>query len=261
MSHDPFKIRDAVVDDVHAIARLVRSSFSTDMHPYIIAAQPRWSRFLSVVIGHPGLHPAHRYLVAVDDRTRIVGFAEFKVTDGAGFLSYICVDKSVRRRGLAGKLMSALVRPNSAREVELDVFGDNASAISLYRRLGFVVVDERLWCRAPLPQNSSAATVGIDNLPFALAAHDGYGFCEFVGHVDKTPFRCGRVGLAQLRCFTADEFNNAKLLGSLGAAFSGVTGVFAVLNKDSPRTLPDSTTFKTSLRMRATHLNAIQGIQ
>jgi ribosomal protein S18 acetylase RimI-like enzyme len=77
-----------------------------------------------------GLHEHGRLIAMAGERMRLDGFVE---------ISAVCVDDAHRGKGIAGRLMNVLRREIRQRgEVPfLHVRGDNASAIGLYRRLGF----------------------------------------------------------------------------------------------------------------------------
>jgi ribosomal protein S18 acetylase RimI-like enzyme len=58
------------------------------------------------------------------------------------FIAEIVIDESFRGRGHGRAALEALeriVQPLGIRQIELHVFGDNAPAIALYRRLGYRV--------------------------------------------------------------------------------------------------------------------------
>lgn len=82
--------------------------------------------------------------IAVDDDARIGGASLVTLWDGRPILAHLVVHPEARRRGLGTFLMAtsgnALVRAGYA-HVDLFVTEENEPAVSLYRKLGFRVVD------------------------------------------------------------------------------------------------------------------------
>jgi ribosomal-protein-alanine N-acetyltransferase len=88
------------------------------------------------------------YLVAHDEAGTIVGYAGLlaPVGTGQGDIQTIAVAPEARRHGLGRTLMLALLneaRRRGAEEVLLEVRVDNPAAETLYRDLGFEVIDTR----------------------------------------------------------------------------------------------------------------------
>jgi ribosomal protein S18 acetylase RimI-like enzyme len=66
---------------------------------------------------------------------------------GEAWIFFLWVDPSVRRQGLARRLVEATatrVREQGATDLALNVFGDNTGAIALYESLGFGVVTQQM---------------------------------------------------------------------------------------------------------------------
>jgi len=82
--------------------------------------------------------------IAVDDDARIGGASLVTLWDGRPILAHLVVHPEAKRRGLGTFLMAtsgnALVRAGYA-HVDLFVTEENEPAVSLYRKLGFRVVD------------------------------------------------------------------------------------------------------------------------
>ena len=81
---------------------------------------------------------------AVDDDARIVGASLVTLWEGQSISTYLVVHPDMQRRGLGTFLMAtsgnALVRAGYT-HVDLFVTEANEPAVSLYRKLGFQVVD------------------------------------------------------------------------------------------------------------------------
>lgn len=89
--------------------------------------------------------------VEADDGS-VVAIARGTVTDGWLGVTAVQVAPSHRRRGLAGRLLAGLVdwgRAHGARAVYLQVAADNAPALAMYRRAGFVVHHDYRYLEAP----------------------------------------------------------------------------------------------------------------
>jgi ribosomal protein S18 acetylase RimI-like enzyme len=59
------------------------------------------------------------------------------------FIYYVGVDEAYRGKGYGREALLALettVKPMGVRHIDLNVFGDNASAIHLYQSLGYQVL-------------------------------------------------------------------------------------------------------------------------
>lgn len=83
-------------------------------------------------------NPCARFLVAVDADT-VVGYLGCHHIAGEGFIANVAVSPAFRRRGIARALVSAALSDGvSLSRISLEVRVSNASAIALYRSLGFV---------------------------------------------------------------------------------------------------------------------------
>jgi len=84
-----------------------------------------------------------RYVVAVDDADRVVGYAGLAVFGDEAHVLTIGVTGSAQGRGLGTALLLYLLAAAGGRRVLLDVRADNDVAQRLYRRHGFVPVGRR----------------------------------------------------------------------------------------------------------------------
>ena len=84
-----------------------------------------------------------RYVVAVDDADRVVGYAGLAVFGDEAHVLTIGVTGSAQGRGLGTALLLDLLATAGGRRVLLDVRADNDVAQRLYRRHGFVPVGRR----------------------------------------------------------------------------------------------------------------------
>lgn len=105
--------------------------------------------FVRQVLDGGGVH-----LVAVDPDERVVGWCDITRHEWEGFRHAgrlgMGLLPSVRGQGIGGRLAAAAIEAARAKDferIELEVFGSNARAIALYKRLGFAQegVRRRAW--------------------------------------------------------------------------------------------------------------------
>jgi ribosomal-protein-alanine N-acetyltransferase len=89
----------------------------------------------------------HRYIVALDERDEVVGYAGLAVTSQAqAWVQNIAVRRDAQRRGIGRALLEALLADaawGGAGQVLLEVAADNAAAQRLYAAYGFEVIGRR----------------------------------------------------------------------------------------------------------------------
>jgi len=127
-------IRLARPGDVEAIAALEAESFAQDPWPAGYLAEAVAGRLYGVVM----------HVAEVDGE--IVGHAITAVVFEVAELQRIAVTSRLRRRGLAGALLDAVLADARGKEAErllLEVRETNAGALAFYERAGFVEVDRR----------------------------------------------------------------------------------------------------------------------
>ncbi|MDE8668153.1 N-acetyltransferase [Pseudarthrobacter sp. H3Y2-7] len=224
-------IRALTKTDLPAVSDLIHASFGAALRPFMTYTQHGIGAFLSVHVQYPGSDPGRYLLVAVDEAKQqdVVGFAEFRIIGGnVGFLSYVCITESARGRGIARAFLESFVedRPELD-QLQLDVFQDNAPAVSLYRKLGFTPTSTVAWVSRSMPAPVGAAR--IRTLPTALANLSTYGFCEMEVMNETSVTRIGLVGQTVLRCFSAQAFDDDALLSSLRRHFPLVETALVIL--------------------------------
>jgi GNAT superfamily N-acetyltransferase len=217
--------------DVPLVSRLILLSFDTALRPYMTYTQHGVGAFLSVHTKYPEADPERRLLVATDQFNPygVVGYAEFRVgKDDVGFLSYICVAESARGRGVASALVRSFIheRPQLL-ELQLDVFQDNAPALSFYQKLGFRPINRVKWVTRPMPR--AVGTARIVSLHAAVASLTAYGFCELEVINGTASTKVGLIGQKVVRCFSVETFDNDELLGGLRGLFPDADTVLAIL--------------------------------
>jgi ribosomal-protein-alanine N-acetyltransferase len=130
-------VRAAVPADLDAVAALEARIFADGVEA---AWSPR-----SVEAEFAALADTRRIVVAADGEA-VVGHAVLMAVGDTGDLTRVAVDRSYRRRGIASRLVAALVAEAHALGLEavlLEVAEGNAPAIALYERQGFAPIDRR----------------------------------------------------------------------------------------------------------------------
>lgn len=220
-------IRGMTPGDLPEVGVMLAECFPVSLVRYLTYAQHGVSAFLEMQLTHQHLSPGSFYRVAVDAQDRAVAFAEFKmVAPRTGFLSYLCVDRHARGKGVATSLMREFVDHRDLERVDLDVFEDNAPAVRLYTKLGFVEQGQNVWLRRPLP--APTIPLSLFDFPSSAAAYAAYGFCELRPQSANPALRLGRIGSRVLRCFDVSSFNDDSLLSRAKATLPDLTEVLFV---------------------------------
>ncbi|AWB85669.1 GNAT family N-acetyltransferase [Mycetocola zhujimingii] len=247
-------IRALQIDDIPAVVRLLRTSFEPHLWPLMTYTQSGVARYLAAPLRFPGATPSTTSLVLVggegEQQAGVIGFADFRIVDTAhAHLSYICVAEEARGNGFASLLIREFVRMHpEVTTMSLDVFRDNGAARSLYTRLGFRDSGSSVWITRQLPE--ARGVVAVDNLPFALAAHSAYGFCELNVRRSVGGRRYGLLGDATVRTFSAEDFDEDEPLAALHAMFAGMTTALYVAPEDELALIKsDFEVVKTNNRM------------
>lgn len=251
-------IRRTIQSDLDDVSALLKSSFSPEVSPYMAYAQHGIGEFLSIKLSHTASFPCETFISAVDEVGKVLGFAVLReLRAKQGFVSYICVDPSARRRGVATRLLAEFCNLNpSIVDVSLDVFADNAGARALYSRLGFEQTNTYKWIHRQIPPCLTQQP--ISDATTAHAAHMAYGFCELIIKSEGEDLRFGRIGDDVIRCFDPHTFYDDGVLGRLGATFPTLTRAVAICAADTPYYDVDTTSVLVeSYRMQG-HAAAIR---
>lgn len=241
------RVRAVQPSDLPEVALLVQTSFDARLRRYMTYAQRGIEAFLAVFVERPELFPERTYLVCADEVDRVVGYAEFSDHgDGTYFLSYICVARDMRRRGIASAMIEGFIssRPPEAR-LELEVFRQNTSAIAAYRKLGFAQsAGERTWLQRSLPAAlpRTSGRLAISSLAAYEPMHAAYGFSELPVRWSGRDVKLGRIGAGVLRCFSPDAFGDEDLLAAVRRVFPSLTEAFVILDgRPSPESVDRAT--------------------
>jgi len=120
------RVREAIPDDVHAIAAIEGGAFSNPWHP---------DTFRSLISEGRAL-----ILVAEDGEAGVVGYAVLWWVMDQGELANLAVTEDFRGRGVGSALLDRILADAKTREVEsvfLEVRMSNGRAFDLYRSRGF----------------------------------------------------------------------------------------------------------------------------
>ena len=132
----PVRIRPAVPNDVPAIVRIEKGSFS----------DPWSANAFTTLIGRSEA----LFDVAVRgtiDGEEIIGFCVAYVVEDQSELANLAVDAAVRRDGIGGRLLEHVMRTavaRGARELFLEVRVSNSAARNLYATHGFETIGRRV---------------------------------------------------------------------------------------------------------------------
>ena len=113
-------------DHLDEVAELERICFSTP-----------WSRNM---LAEELENMLSAFLVALDDRDRVVGYAGVQVILDEGYITNIAVRPECRRQGIAAKLLQVFMdfaKANQLSFLTLEVRASNYDAIALYGSRGF----------------------------------------------------------------------------------------------------------------------------
>lgn len=244
-------IRPAGLDDVNQIADLVRTSFDSRLHDFMVYAQDGIERFLAVHINLPAAEPPRHFLVETNEKGCVRGFAEFVEGTGgaAAFLSYICVAPQARGAGIATALIDHFLSATCPSSLQLDVFRENHAGVALYRKLGFEPAGATGWFVRDLPSPASARTLRLINAAEAIAMHAYYGFCRHAVSWQGAETVLGQIGPRTLRCFSWPDFSDVPLLAAARALFPETRRALFICSMDCADRPPDAALFHTSLRM------------
>ena len=86
------------------------------------------------------------FLVALDEKNRVVGYAGLQVIVDEGYITNVAVRPECRRQGIAGKLLQVFLdfaKGNRLAFLTLEVRASNYDAIALYGSRGFRSVGRR----------------------------------------------------------------------------------------------------------------------
>jgi ribosomal protein S18 acetylase RimI-like enzyme len=228
-------VRDARLHDLPEVSILLRESFAESLWPYMVYAQHGIGAYLAAALRHPQAVPRQHYLVAADTESpdgRILGFAEFRTpTKDVAFLSYICVSPGQRNRGIASQIFRYFFEHHSGiTTLELDVFRENAAAVTLYRKLGLEQVASSKWLVLDAP--AAMGSVEIPAVAVSAAAHQAYGFSELNVLHEGTVTKIGRIGARVLRCFNRVDFERTSLHAAVVGVFPSLTEILSILPAD-----------------------------
>jgi ribosomal protein S18 acetylase RimI-like enzyme len=239
-----------IASDLEQVVEMVKNSFDQKLQPFMTFGQHGIVKFLELTVRYPSSFPTRRAFVVVNDENVVEAFADFRISEDIAFLSYICVRKEARGRGLATEILRDFFESHEfVGELQLDVFSDNRAALGLYTKLGFEELRTSLWVTRPMP--TGAGGIRVADLPSAMAAHDAYGFCEMdVVNGPKTS-RLGLLGNHIVNCMSVPTFEDDETLAGLRATFPSFERAFAIVSEVEAATITtEYESINSSRRMR-----------
>jgi [ribosomal protein S18]-alanine N-acetyltransferase len=93
-----------------------------------------------------GKHAHHRLALVAQQDSQVIAFLIAVDSAGDWEIENVVIDRSLRRTGIAAKLLKAVldvIRAKGASKVLLEVRASNAPAIALYRKFGFLQDGQR----------------------------------------------------------------------------------------------------------------------
>jgi len=127
---EDIRIRQARMCDLKDVYLIEVNSFP---YPYTIEV------FITFLVLYP------QYFLVAESGGNVVGYIIGSVdSDGSGHVVSIAIHPMYRRRGIGKKLLltlEELMRSNGIRRIKLEVSVNNEPAISLYKLMGYRIVD------------------------------------------------------------------------------------------------------------------------
>ena len=80
------------------------------------------------------------YNIIIDDK--IIGSVCIKDLENAKLLDEIYLEKEFRNNGIGTDIIMKLLKESNNKNIYLWVYKENSKAVSLYKRLGFKIIDE-----------------------------------------------------------------------------------------------------------------------
>ena len=128
-----FSIRDATLADMEELAGVFRrASLSNEHDREPLLANPRW-----LALPELGVREG-RMRAAVDERDAVVGFATYRIVDGAAELEDLFVDPPQMRRRIGEALVRDIAQRVRALGFETLEVTANPHAMAFYEHMGFV---------------------------------------------------------------------------------------------------------------------------
>lgn len=229
-----FSIKTLEKEDIESAVELVRNSFDPNLLPFMIYGQNGIGAYIAEMLPRTGIQNAKEYFVAIDEaNANVIGFADFDVLDDStAHLAYICVDSTIRRHGLASRLINHFIHDHSElTELQLDVFGQNHEAQKLYSELGFVRNQmQTTWITRQMPKGENKAHLTFRELHESIAAQDKYSFSKIQVSWHGEDIIIGRLGENILRFSESKYFLNDELLEVLNSYFPNVSSALLITN-------------------------------
>mmetsp|Transcript_14050 Transcript_14050/g.36085 ORF Transcript_14050/g.36085 Transcript_14050/m.36085 type:complete len:156 (+) Transcript_14050:499-966(+) len=126
-------LREASIDDVHAIEDLQRASREADLWVGRKLVEEFDNHVASITVAVP----------EQSDSSSILAMALVWHIAGETQLLELCVGKAARKQGIAAALLKHVWEAGSRGQMTLEVRASNIPAVSLYKKIGFETVGRR----------------------------------------------------------------------------------------------------------------------
>lgn len=255
------KVRQACPGDASRIVSLIARSFSPAIKDATIYGCSGISKYVQANMAGAKQSSDSKYFVAELDG-EMAGCAEFRVLPRTIFLNYICVLRKLRGGGIGEEMLRQsvpLVKGPETEDFKLDVFFDNAPALSWYHKLGFESAATTDWWSIPLPKKKQfRPNAVISGLPQAQVCHRQFGFSHFTMDTPAGSYRVGKLGEKWFRISQPQFINDHNAMQYLCHQKSGQK-LLCLFSPDSGVKLPKGTVhIARSIRMEVSSKNIIK---
>ncbi|MEC1526141.1 N-acetyltransferase [Neobacillus niacini] len=212
---EPLKSKDA-----HLIPKLIESGMDKGIFKLTIFSSKGYGAYLEKLLTIPEEHRRVKlYGAFVGDQ--LAGYTEWRIFENSLFLNNIYVFPDYQGLGLGKSLLeehgNKLMEEYRKSSITLDVFNNNAKAMSWYEKIGFVKQESINWNvgeQLAITPNS-AFECYIENYPNAEAEQKAYDFSLFTCSTKNGIYQIGRIKNQFYRLTNTESLNNADLLHCL----------------------------------------------
>lgn len=230
-------IRRMRTEDSQHVAHLISSSFSPELHPYLVYCQPGIDAYLRTISDCPAHYSDYALYVCEVGDGQIVGFAEYRsIGSFIAILTYICVAKEARNRGVARGLIARHVHNNpELRSLKVDVFSRHPAALEMYKSMNFTCESTSYWWRRSLPRGEHVgAPLRVRDWHVSEAALERYGFCQMSVEYKGSNVNVGLTSRSAVRVGTVAEILDDDLLTGLRELVPTATAAYVITERRDP---------------------------
>ncbi|MED1468855.1 GNAT family N-acetyltransferase [Bacillus salipaludis] len=208
-------------NNVHLIPKLIESGMNKDIFQLTIFSSIGYERYLKNLLKIPeAFRGVKLYGAFIDDK--LAGYTEWRTTENHLFLNNIYVFPEYQGMGIGKSLLVKhglqLLEENGKSNILLDVFDNNAEAISWYEKIGFIKKVATNWYvreQTLLKNDTFANECVIENYPNADVEHKAYGFSMLTCSTRQGVYQIGRLKNHFYRLTNIKSLNDHDLLHCL----------------------------------------------